>query len=1058
MKNLCFASFLLFCQLVFAEPVYFATDPALSPDGEQVVFSYEGDLWQVPAAGGTAFRLTGMEGREQAAAFSPDGKWIAFTAEQDGNNNVYVMPAGGGEVRQLTFHDGSDMVNSWSWDGQYVYFTSNRYNQFSAYKVALKGGTPQRLLEHYFNTILDVVEDPGGNGFYFTDSWESQVFPQRKGYQGDNNPDIKHYNPRSGELRQLTDYRGKDFRPSVDRAGKLYFISDEANGEYNLYTFENGQKTPLTRFDLAIKNPRVAANGEKVVFEKGYQLFVYDVALQESRQIPIRLALNNTLALSQDFPVAGNISGFDLSPDGKKFAFIARGELFVCDTKGKFVRQMPTDPQGRVTEVKWLQDNRRLIYNQTDPAGWLNWFVIEATGRGAEKQLTSDAQNNRNLSLNRERTRGVYLSGREEVRLLDLANFTSETITRDELWGFYNSTPYFSPDDRYLVYTAYRNFEQDIFIYDLKTKQTRNLTATGVTESDPFWSPDGRYLYFSSDRYHPNYPYGTENARIYRLPLTRFDQDFRSDRFDSLFVEKKDDKEKDKGKRIKDEGDKEKDKGNDQETEKGPVVKIDFERVLDRFEQVSPDFGQQFNALVLQKDDETTVLYTSNHEGGKYNIWKTVYQPFEAPKTEKIKGAESYSLHLVSGDDKHFILLSGNIHELKLGGNEVEQVKIEHRFQRNLRAEFNQMFHETWANLEENFYDEHFHGANWVALGKRYAAFLPHVASREDLRVLLNDMLGELNASHLAFRSSGKEEETFYSLRSRQTGLIFDDADPYRVARIVADTPADKAGKDVRPGDVLVGVDGTPVDPARNRESYFLSASRDEEMTLTFRRGGKPHDVKLHPQSSGSIRQALYDEWIAANQQRVDARSGKRIAYIHMKNMGGGSLEQFLREISSEAIHRDALILDLRYNTGGNVHDRVLQTLSQRPYMQWKYREGTFAPQPNWTPAAKPMILLINAVSLSDAEVTANGFKTLKLGKVIGTETYRWIIFTTGKGLVDGSYYRLPAWGCYTLDGKDLEREGVAPDIYIKNTVKDRLEGKDPQLERAIAEILEMLE
>ncbi|MCB0315214.1 MAG: PD40 domain-containing protein, partial [Calditrichaeota bacterium] len=328
----------------------------------------------------------------------------------------------------------------------------------------------------------------------------------------------------------------------------------------------------------------------------------------------------------------------------KKFAFIARGELFVCDTKGKFVRQMPTALQGRVTEVKWLQDNRRLIYNQTDPAGWLNWFVIAATGNGAEKQLTSDAQNNRNLSLNRERTRGVYLSGREEVRLLDLANFTSETITRDELWGFYNSTPYFSPDDRYLVYTAYRNFEQDIFIYDLKTKQTRNLTATGVTESDPFWSPDGRYLYFSSDRYHPNYPYGTENARIYRLPLTRFDQEFRSDRFDSLFVEKKDDKEKDKGKRIKDEGDKEKDKGNDQETEKGPVVKIDFERVLDRFEQVSPDFGQQFNALVLQKDDETTVLYTSNHEGGKYNIWKTVYQPFEAPKTEKIKGAESYSL------------------------------------------------------------------------------------------------------------------------------------------------------------------------------------------------------------------------------------------------------------------------------------------------------------------------------------------------------------------------------------------------------------------------------
>jgi tricorn protease len=176
-----------------------------------------------------------------------------------------------------------------------------------------------------------------------------------------------------------------------------------------------------------------------------------------------------------------------------------------------------------------------------------------------------------------------------------------------------------------------------------------------------------------------------------------------------------------------------------------------------------------------------------------------------------------------------------------------------------------------------------------------------------------------------------------------------------------------------------------------------------------------------------------------------------------MKNMGQGALEQFLIEMNSEAHYKDALILDLRYNTGGNVHDEVLKFLAQKPYLQWKYRGGKFTPQPNFAPAAKPIVLLINEQTLSDGEMTATGFKELKLGTVIGTETYRWIIFTSGKGLVDGSFYRLPSWGCYTLDGKNIEKEGVKPDMYVKTTFKDRLEGADPQLDRAIEHIMKQL-
>lgn len=342
-------------------------------------------------------------------------------------------------------------------------------------------------------------------------------------------------------------------------------------------------------------------------------------------------------------------------------------------------------------------------------------------------------------------------------------------------------------------------------------------------------------------------------------------------------------------------------------------------------------------------------------------------------------------------------------------------------------------------------------------MGEQYSNYLPYVNNRSDLRILLNDMLGELNSSHMGFNSSGTEEQAKLTYRTMETGIVFDEEDPLRVSHIVNASNADRKGINILKGDRLVKVNGEEVNNDQDRNYYFTKPSLDAEMTLTMERAGKTFDVRIHPQSSVSLRGNLYDEWIEGNQKRVDAKSKDRIAYVYMKNMGTSELESFLIDMVSESAAKDGLILDLRYNTGGNVHDAVLNFLAQKPYLQWKYRGGAITPQPNFGPAAKPIVLLINEQSLSDAEMTATGFKSLKLGKVIGTETYRWIIFTSAKGLVDGSSYRLPAWGCYTLDGKNIEKEGVAPDIFVKNTFKDRLEGKDPQLDRAIEEILKEL-
>ncbi len=1036
------------------QPVYFTAFPTIDPAEENIVFVLKGDLWQVPVSGGNAVRLTALEGQETLPRFSPDGKWLAFTSDQFGNDDVFLMERNGGAIRQLTFHDASDQVASWSWDSQSIYFTSARYNRHSSYRVNIAGGTPERVFgDNYFQTDHQLAAHPVSGEFFFSETWESSIFANRKRYKGAYNPDVQSYNPTDSTLKKYTDWEGKDFWVTIDKNGNIYFVSDEANGEYNLYTLKNGNKTQLTNFETSIKNPQVSASGNKIVFEKDYQLFVYDVASGQSTKVNIQVPALDVLVKEQDFSTSGKITAYDVAPDNKKLAFVSRGRIFISDVKGKFTQPLPTRPQERVMEVHWLKDNKTVLYSQTVD-GYLNWFTQPATGEGPELQLTQDAQNNRDLTFNSDRSQAVYFSGREEVRLLDLADFTSKTIVRDELWALYNPAPYFSPDDAYVVFTAIRAFERDILVHHLASGTTTNLTQTALTETNPFWSPDGKYLYFLADRKHPGYPYGVQDPNLYRLPLQQFDEPFRATQWEKLF-EEDEEKEEDESEKKKD---KKKDKEEAEEDEEElPEVKIDTTHLIDRWEELSPTFGFQNNLVVFKKDEEIILLFASNHEGGKNNLYKTVFKDFEEPETKKIEGAATSAVSLRMADDNYYLLFGGKIHSLNVSDNKVEAIDIDYTFRKNLRNEFTQMFYETWANMEENFYDKDFHGVDWLATRKEYAAFLPFVNERNDLRTLINDMLGELNTSHFGFYSFGDEEDTHYASRSLNPGIIFEKNAPFTVKEIIPFGPADKEGKDINPGDVLIKVNSTSVQDSINREFYFLQPSMDEEMKLTFQRGTNTFDVLLHPAGSGTVSGLLYDQWIAQNQRTVDSLTDKKVAYVYMKNMSGSSLEDFYKEMTSEAYRRDALILDLRYNTGGNVHDEVLRFLRRKSYLQWKYREGKLTPQSNFSPADKPMVLLINKQTLSDGEMTATGWKALELGPVIGTETYRWIIFTTGKSLVDGSFYRLPSWGCYTLDGADLEITGVAPDIPVEMNFKHRQEHDDPQLKRAVEEILQQL-
>ena len=1031
--------FSIFSSLNAAGDIYFLRTPGLSPDGSKVAFSYDSDLWIVSSEGGTAYRLTAMDGEELYPRFSPDGKWIAFSSTQGGNPDIYIIPVDGGKIEQLTFHDSSDVVDSWSWDSNHIYFTSMRHNNFSAYKVSRGGGTSVRIFKNFFNTVHNIVEDPLSPALYFTDTWESLRFASRKGYKGDYNPDIKSYNSETAELISHTNYKGKDFWHSIDKKGNVYFASDEGTNEYNLHILKDGKKISLTKFKDSIKYPQVCADGSKVVFEKGYELFLYDTKSKAVSGIEIDLYENNRLKLSKDFNISGKISNFDISPDEKKIAFVSRGELFVSDIKGKFVKKMGTDPKGRVVEVKWMSNSRSLLFNQT-VNGYLDLFRFED---GRAIRITNSKMDDRNISFNSKRDKAVYLSGKKLVKILDMSDFSSKVIAEDELWGFYNSMPRFSPDDRFIAFTAFRNFEQDILIHDLEKGETINITDSGVTEAQPFWSPDGKYLFFEADRYKPQYPRGGGESKIYALPLRKFSDKFRSDKWNDLF--KKEEKSEKKKK--------------DKEKKATPVIKvdIDFDEMGKRWEQISPGSGNQSTPAVFMDGEKRIVLYLSDHEGDGFHLYKTVIEPFEKNKTKLIKGPKSYDYSVLKSGKKYYALIKGKIGSLDLKGNKFTPVKMNYRFVRNLKEEFSQMFRETWANLEINYYDENFHGIDWNKMKEKYSSFLPFLTSRSDLRLLINDMLGELNSSHLGFYSNGDEEKTLHKMKTSETGIMFDNEDPYKVFSVLRYSPADKKEIDLMKGDVLERINDTTIDASLNREFYFSQPSLNSELELTFRRGLKRFKVNIHPVSNREIKKYLYDKWIDVNQKRVNRKSDNKIAYVYMKDMGGSELKSFLIDMTTEWYKKDALILDLRYNRGGNVHDDVLKFLSQKAYTYWKYRGGKYGPQPNFAPSSKPIVLLLNQQSLSDAEMMGAGFKELKLGKIVGTETYRWIIFTSGKSLVDGSYYRLPSWGCYSLDMKDLEKTGVKPDIYIKNTLKDRLEGKDPQLDKAIEIILKQL-
>ena len=1007
-----------------ADNIRFASRPSLSPDGAQIYFSYDGDIYRVPAGGGQAAAVITMPGVQDSPLVSPDGRWLAFSSDIQGNADVYVVPLAGGQAVQLTFHEAPDVPVSWSGDSQYIYFESTRESaRKTSFRVPVTGGTPQLMFEGFFNTVVNLVQNPRTGEFLFNESMESISFPTRKRYVGDHNPNIKCWDPQTRTYTELTDYIGKDQWPMADNRGNVYYVSDEYNKESNIVRYVPGGKpVQLTTFDKSVQYPSVAFDGSAMVFLKDYEIHLLDLGSGRVSVPDIRVASGSVevrRSFAEQKPTAA-----DVSPDGKKFAFVIRGSLYVSDTKCKYLQELPTPRDERVAEVVWGSDSKTVYYTRTRQ-GWTNLYKIAADGSAPESSVYQSDNNVKNLTLNRKRDKLAFIDGSRSVMLLDMAAGTTAKLAEVEFWSFQGYDLSFSSDGRYLAFDAMHRFESDIFLYDLQEGRLVNFTHSASVERNPVFSPDGKYMYLLANPTSASFPKGTR-ASLYKLPLRKYDTPFKSETVEALFRDKKDAPKKDS------------------------TVHIDFSNIHERLERVVRE-GNQTGLYVYSTKGKDYLLYRSYASGpaGTYSL--EISDPEAKPKQVKDLSGGSF----FSSKDALYCLSGGDIYKVDPAAGSASKTAVSKDVEAVLADEFSQMFHEAWAVMEQNYYDVRFHGTDWYADHDYYASFLPYVRTRANLRTLITDLLGELNSSHQGFTSSGAEERAETRVRTYATGILFDGADPYAVAGVLPDSPADKYGIDLRRGDRLVAVDGARVDAQANRERYFSGAVARDELKLTFSRDGSEFDVKVHPATFSAVKALAYKAWETERADTVSRRTGGRVGYIHMRAMGDEDLNNFLLKMHTEVYDKDALILDLRYNNGGNVHKEVIDFLRGEGHFEWSYRDFPRTTHPNVAPAGKPIVVLVNEHSLSDAEVTSNGIKTLGIAKLVGTETYRWIIFTSSVRLLDGSSVRMPAWGCYSVvDGSDLESTGVKPDIYVKNTFRDRLEGKDPQLDAAIREIL----
>lgn len=1062
---------LAICSLVSGEEARLLRFPAIH--GNQIVFTYAGDLYTVEASGGVGRKLTNHEGFEIFARFAPDGKSIAFTGQYDGNTEVYSMPSQGGVPERLSFtptlarDDVSDrmgpnnIVMAWSPDGRRIVFRSRMrsYNPFNGqlYSVSPQGGQ------------LEELPLPRGGFCSFSPDGRQLAFNRIfrefrtwKRYRGGMADDVWVYDFRTKETVNITKHPAQDIIP-MWAGDKIFFLSDrDENKRMNLFVYEHQaqQIRKLTDFvDFDIKFPSLGP--QAIVFENGGYIYRFDLKTEAYRKVPISLQEDLHNGRSTWVGVSDKISDYGIARDGKRALFGARGDVFTVPAQHGPIRNLTQTPGVHERNAVWSPDGRLIAY-VSDASGEDELHVQAQDGSAPARALTTGAETYKyHLVWSPDSSKILWADRRQRLRYVDVETQTITKVDQSDRWEIRQYA--WSPDSQWIVYVKPEVASvSKVYLYSLEQDQAHELTEGWYEASNPVFSSDGKYLFFVSNRdFNPIYSSTEWNhayqdmSRIYLVTLGRSTTSpFKPESDEVAIAEAEEEPESD----ASDEDKQDKPKAS------VPSVEVDIDGIKDRIAAL-PITVSSYGRLASVGD---SLYYRRN--GTQDNKPQLVLYDFKKKKETVLGAIGGYA---VSADQKKMLVTSAG----KYAIIDLPKAKIDMKdsldlsdmdLQLDRRAEWTQIFNECWRQMREFFYVPNLHGVDWEAMRERYAPLVAHVNHRADLTYIIGEMISELNVGHTYVGGGDYAKPKRIPLGLLGAELELDAASGYhRIKRILRGQNWDKSlrsplteiGVDAREGDYILAVNGKSC--AQISSIYELlvnQAGRQVTLTLNNRPETEgSRQVTVVPTDSQD--QLYYFDWVQSNIQKVAEATDNKVGYIHVPDMGRRGLNEFVKYYYPQ-IYKKALIIDVRGNGGGNVSPMLIERLRREIVMINIARNA--APNPN--PGAAlygPMVCLADEFSASDGDLFTFRFKQHKLGKVVGKRTWGGVVGIRGSlPLLDGGFLNKPEFSRYDLAGQEwiIEGIGVDPDIYVDNDPAQEHAGIDQQLNRAIKVILEELE
>jgi len=1027
---------------VNAEPIKFARYPHVA--GGRLVFSYHGDIWIANQDGTNPTRLTAHVARDSFPRFSPDGKLVAFSSNRMGNDDVFVLSAAGGEPRQLTFNTTGDTVLSWSPDGAFIVFASQRSTspwRSPLYKVAVGGGLPIAMDMDTGNTGM-IKQD--GSTVAFTRLGGSYW---RKGYRGNRADDIWVQDLRTKKITQLTDVNLKEFKthtqdtyPMWGADGMIYFASERAD-IFNIWKIASTGGSPAQvtfHKEDGVQFPSISPDGKVIAYENEFELWTVDVPGGSPKKVTIDMAFDPKDNLITWTNVRNRAEGFAPNHEGDYLVVDQRGEIFIVPTDSEVgEKTQVTDSEWRDQGGMFSPDGRYIAY-LSDQSKEQEVWVFDRTANTRRK--VSSHASFKELGFWSPDSKKIAYGGGNRLFMADVDSGASTELAYNQAGGYQLSG--FSPDGKWLVYTK-RDDDQnaEVFLMEIATKAEHNATANPFADSRGTVTPDGTRLIFLSDR-------DGGVTHLFSAPLLRQSED----PDDPLVKE-----------RLK----KARPERREQNAPPSPppptAVRVEAVGIGRRAVQLTR--GEQAIQTYFLSTDGRLIYFRSTDERGPG------FFSINIDGTDRKRVTEGAFVGLVPSGDRRkvFYTQENEIWQMEMTGEKRKsRVVFALAVKVDQRAEWEQILDEAWRVMKYRFYDEKMHGRDWVAIKKKYEPLLKYVGENQDVYDLANEMIGELNASHTGV-SGPPSREMPEAYATRHPGFeLSPDNGFYRVSHIYRDGPADKEWIDLKKGDYVLAVDGKLI-KAGDNYWQLLNSPLNDYVTITAASAppsgnSAAGERKMRIKTSPSLTDVKYDEWVAKSREFVDKESNGQIAYVHIRAMNQPSLRKFQNEIN-QFWNKKGIVVDIRFNGGGNIDQELLDILERRPYEYWNNRWGsrTWGRRPRQA-IAGPKVMLINHRSGSDSEVTPMGFRDLGLGKIVGNPTSGGVIATGSYRLINGGTIRTPGSLVVTYDptkpnnyGINLENYGVPPDVWVENTPEDELGGFDRELKTAVDEALRML-